>query len=215
MRRLHLGRWGLVGVTTLSFAFLMSTPAYTALEPGEMLGRENCHEAKELLPERIYEGFCNGEFGPTEIVHLPDEAFVYSTKFQAGSEANAGKYYVTDQGYMYERETNTWPRYWYGYPFPELLTTDPKSIDLNDPKLAYKIMYNHQVARFQIDDVYYFLALKWATPQGFDRSVEFGVYATPLIGRHSGPIDNPDMCYLKNMYFGIAPYDVVGVATME
>lgn len=213
MQRLH---WESAGLTILSWVLLLSTPVFGELKPGDVLGQANCREAKELLPERIYQGFCQGEFGPSEIIALPDEAFVYSRKFMAGSEANAGKYYITDEGYMYETATNTWPRYWYGFPFPELLT-DPKHIDLRDHKNAYnyKMMYNHQVARFQIDDVYYFLALKWVTPTGFDRSVEMGIYATPFIGRHSGPTDNPDECYLKNLYFGIAPYDVVGVAQME
>src|SRR3989441_11064487 len=59
------------------------------------------------------------------------------------------------------------------------------------------------------------LALKWATPSGFDRSVEFGAYATWYIGRHSGPTNNPDDCYLKDLIFGTAPYDVVGVSTLE
>ncbi len=76
-------------------------------------------------------------------------------------------------------------------------------------------MYNHQVARFQVDDVYWFLAIKWARPSGFDRSVEFGAYARWNIGRHSGPpSDNPDDCYLKDLLFGVAPYDVVGVSNM-
>ena len=131
----------------------------------------------------------------------------FSKKFRAGSEANAGKYYVTDTGYMYETATKTWPHFWYGFPFP--------NIDENDPTAAYKVMYNHQVARFQIDDVYWFLALKWVTPSGFDRSAEFGTYGTWYIGRHSGPIDNPDDCYLKDIIFGVAPYDVVGVSTLE
>jgi hypothetical protein len=42
---------------------------------------------------------------------MKDEAFQYSTRFKAGSEANAGKYYVTDEGYMYEAATKTWPHY--------------------------------------------------------------------------------------------------------
>lgn len=74
--------------------------------------------------------------------------------------ANVGKYYVTDSGYMYETATKTWPRYWYGFPFP--------NVDENDPHAGYKVMYNQQVARFQIDDVYWFLAIKWATPKGAD-----------------------------------------------
>ncbi len=62
----------------------------------------------------------------------------------------------------------------------------------------------------------WFLAVKWATPTGFDRSVEFGAYARWNIGRPSGPpTDNPDDCYLKDMNFGVSPYDVVGVATMN
>src|SRR2546428_11582910 len=76
-------------------------------------------------------------------------------------------------------------------------------------------MYNHQMARYQIDDVYWFLSLKWATPTGFDRMVEFGAYGTLYIGRHSGPIANPDDVYLKDIIFGVAPYDVVGVSTLE
>jgi hypothetical protein len=61
----------------------------------------------------------------------------------------------------------------------------------------------------------WFLALKWATPSEFDRSVEFGAYATWYIGQHSGPTQNPDDCYLKDIIFGVAPYDVVGVSTLE
>jgi hypothetical protein len=45
--------------------------------------------------------------------------------------------------------------------------------------------------------------------------VEFGAYATWYIGRHSGPTDNPDDTYLKDIIFGVAPYDVVGVSTLE
>lgn len=83
------------------------------------------------------------------------EALQYSAKFKAGSEANAGKYYVTDDGYLYGTATKTWPHYWYGFLFPG-------DIDANNPKAANKIMYNHQVARFQVDDVYWFLAIRWA-----------------------------------------------------
>ena len=71
-----------------------------------------------MLPDQILQGYCNGEYGPTEIVEVPDSAFQYSQKFRTGSEANAGKYYVTDQGAMYETATKTWPHYWYGLSLP-------------------------------------------------------------------------------------------------
>ena len=54
------------------------------------------------------------------------------------------------------------------------------------------------------------------TPKRFDRSVEFGAYASWYIGRHSGPpTDNPDDCYLKDLIFGMSPYDVVGVSNYD
>ncbi len=179
--------------------------AFATLKPGDTLSAANCQEAKALLPNEILQKFCAGQY-TAEIVAVDENDFQYSLKFKAGSEANAGKYYVTDTGYLYETTTKTWPRFWYGFPFPQ--------IEESDPQAAYKVMYNHQVARFQIDDVYWFLALKWATPGGFDRAVDFGAYATWFIGRHSGPLANPDETYLKDLIFGVAPYDIVGVSTL-
>src|SRR3989442_2404291 len=201
----RLTQWALTALTTLSLT-LGFTCASAELKPGDRLDKSNCQEAKGLLPEHVMEKFCAGQYS-AEIIEAKDDAFQYSTKFKAGSEANAGKYYVTDEGYMYETATKTWPHYWYGFPFPQ--------IDEKDPKAASKVIYNLQIGRFQYDDTYWFLSLKRATPTGFDRLVEFGAYATPFIGRHSGPIANPDDCYLKDIIFGVAPYDVVGVSTLE
>jgi hypothetical protein len=198
-------RWGLAVLTTVSLA-TFTTPAFAELKPGDKLDKSNCQQAKGQLPDYVMEKFCDGRY-TAEIIEVKDEQFQYSKKFREGSEANAGKYYVTDDGYMYETATKAWPHFWYGFPFPD--------VDEKDPKAANKIMYNHQVARFQIDDVYWFLATKWATPNGFDRSVELGVYATWFIGRHSGPTYNPDDTYLKDLIFGVAPYDMVGASIME
>lgn len=205
MQWLHQIRWRLALPLALSLTVLTSL-ALAELKPGDKLDKSNCQEAKNMLPEHVMEKFCSGQYS-AEIIEVKDEAFQYSAKFKAGTEANAGKYYVTDDGYMYETTTKTWPHYWYGFPFPQ--------IEEKDPTAASKVMYNAQMTRFQYDDVYWFLSIKWVTPTGFDRSVEFGAYATPYIGRHSGQIDNPDDTYLKDIIFGVAPYDVVGVSTLE
>jgi len=204
MQWAHLTRWGLALLATAGLSFV-SSPASAELKPGDKLDKSNCQEAKDLLPEHVMEKFCDGKY-IAEIIEVKDDNFQYSKKFKAGSEANEGKYYVTDDGYMYETASKTWPHFWYGFPFP--------NVDEKDPLAGYKIMYNHQVARFQVDDVYWFLAVKWATPTGFDRSVEFGAYANWFIGRHSGPMDNPDDCYQKDLVFGTSPYDVVGVSNL-
>lgn len=205
MHTSSLTRWWLGLVATVSIA---GFPAFAGaeLKPGDKLDQSNCQEAKDLLPEHVMEKFCEGKYA-AEIIEVKDEQFQYSAKFKAASEANVGKYYVTDEGYMYETATKTWPHYWQGFPFPV--------VDENDPQAGYKVVYNHWVARYQFDDVYWFLAIKWATPGGFDRSVEFGAYVTSYIDRHSGPMENPDDTYLKDIIFGVAPYDVVGISTLE
>ncbi|HKA52563.1 MAG TPA: DUF1329 domain-containing protein, partial [Candidatus Binatia bacterium] len=151
--------WGLAVLAAASLT-LFTAPASAELKPGDKLDKANCQEAKGMLPDYVMEKFCDGKYA-AEIIEVKDDAFQYSKKFKAGSESNAGKYYVTDEGYMYEASSKTWPHFWYGFPFPDL--------DEKDPKAGYKVMYNHQVARFQVDDVYWFLAIKWATPTGFDR----------------------------------------------
>ena len=157
---MRLTNWGLVALTTASLA-MFSMPVQADINPGSKLNKANCQEAKDLLPEHVMEKFCAGQY-EAEIIEVKDADFQYSTKFKAGSEANAGKYYVTENGYMYETATKSWPHFWYGFPFPGI--TDK---DKDDPQIANKIMYNHQVARFQVDDVYWFLAIKWARPSGF------------------------------------------------
>src|SRR5262249_16291858 len=135
MQRSHLTHWRLVALTILSLTLLL-TPAGAELKPGDRLDKTNCQEAKGLLPEHVMEKFCDGKYA-SEIIEVKDEAYQYSKKFSAGSEANAGKYYVTDDGYMYETATKTWPHFWYGFPFPQ--------IDDKDPKAAYKVVYNLQI----------------------------------------------------------------------
>ena len=87
---------------------VLTTPASAELKPGVKLDKSNCQEAKGLLPDVVLEQFCAGQY-TADIVEVKDDAFQYSKKFRAGSEANAGKYYVTDNGYMYETATKTWP----------------------------------------------------------------------------------------------------------
>src|ERR1043166_4375896 len=139
--------WGLAVLAAASLT-VFTAPASAELKPGDKLDKSNCQEAKGMLPDYVMEKFCDGKYA-AEIIEVKDEAYQYSKKFRDGTEANAGKYYVNDEGFMFETATKTWPHYWYGLPFPQ--------IDENDPKAASKVMYNAQMTRFQYDDVYWFL----------------------------------------------------------
>jgi len=88
-------RWGAAMLTASSLIILPSLVA-AELKPGDKLDKSNCQEAKGLLPDYVMEKFCDGKY-TAEIIEVKDEAFQYSQKFRAGSEANAGKYYVSDE----------------------------------------------------------------------------------------------------------------------
>lgn len=198
--------YGLALGLALSWAGLRPDSVRAELQPGDTLSQENCKQAEGMLPDRILDGFCSGEYGPTKIIEVKDEAFQYSKAFTFATEKNAGQYYVTEKGALQETATNTWPRDWHGFPFPE--------INPQDPQAGYRIMYNHQVAYFQFDDGYWFASTDWIGPDGFDRSVSLGAYGTLFIQRPSGPLANPDETRLKDIIFGVAPYDMVGVSSM-
>src|SRR2546425_12816644 len=104
-------RWGLAVLAAASLT-AFTTPASAELKPGDRLDKSNCQEAKGMLPDYVMEKFCDGKYA-AEIVEVKDEAYQYSAKFRTGTEANAGKYYVTDDGYMYETATKTRPHHWY------------------------------------------------------------------------------------------------------
>src|SRR5262249_17360878 len=100
-------RWSLAMLATASLA-TFAPLASSELKPGDKLDKSNCQEAKNMLPEHVTEKFCNGQY-TAEIIEVKDENFQYSKKFREGSEANEGKYYVTEDGYMFETATKTWP----------------------------------------------------------------------------------------------------------
>src|SRR6266700_1209784 len=114
MQRSRLIRWGLTVLTIVGLTVL-TTPAFAELKPGDKLYKSNCQEAKGLLPDVVLEKFCAGQF-TAEIVEVKAHTFQYSKKFRACSESNAGKYSVTDTGYVYETATMTWPDCWYWFP---------------------------------------------------------------------------------------------------
>jgi hypothetical protein len=143
----------------------------------------------------------------SKIIEVPKDALRWSTRFHAATEANQGKYEVNAQGILIDKATGTWPHFGYGQAFTQ--------IDPNDPQAAYKIMYNFFRTLVQWDDVNVFINFFWTTPQGLDRYVDFRGQALSYFSRWSGPIENPEEVAAKVLIYGVAPYDVVGLATLD
>jgi hypothetical protein len=76
-------------------------------------------------------------------------------------------------------------------------------------------MYNFSYTLMQPDDADRFSNLHWVTPTTLGRHVEFQGQVLFYGSRFSGPIANPDATLWKLIIAGVAPYEVVGVVTLQ
>jgi len=158
------------------------------------------------MPEAILRRFASGHH-ISKVIALPPEAIQWGSRFKELSESNLGKYDVNEHGVLIETSTGTWPRYRPGgFPF--------SSIDPNDPKVAYKIIYNFFSRGGPIDDIDVFLNIFWVDEKGLNCYVDFAGQFLAYASRWSGPIPNPEEVGGKGLGYGAAPYDVVGLATL-
>src|SRR5215510_14017299 len=176
------------------------------LKPGDVLDQTRWQEAKGMMPDAILRRFETGQH-ISKVIEIPSGTLQWSTRYNQATEENQGKYEINEQGIMIEKATGTWPRFAYGMPFSQ--------IDPNDPKAPYQIMYNFFRTLGQADDINVFVNFFWTTPQGLDRYVDFRGQALGYGSRWSGPLPNPDEVAAKVLIFGVAPYDVVGLATLD
>jgi len=197
-------RLGALGVLLL--CSLLTVSSHAELNVGDTLDASNWQEAKGKMPDAILRRFESGQH-VSKIIEIPPEGIRWGSRFLKLTEANVGKYAVTADGVMVENATGSWPRYSDGgFPFPQL--------EVSDPQLAYKIMYNFAQAGGPIDDVDVFVNIFWVNDAGLERYVDLKGQAIAYGARWSGRIDNPDEVSTKVLIYGIAPYDAVGLATL-
>ena len=110
-----------------------------------------------MMPDAVLRRFALGQH-LSKIIAVPKDALRWSTRFNAATEANQGKYEVNSQGILIEKATGTWPHFGYGRAFAH--------IDPSDPQAAYKIMYNFFRTAVQWDDIDVFINFFWSLFKG-------------------------------------------------
>lgn len=192
-------------VSVFFLGFLRSASVQAELKPGDTLSQTNWQEAKGLLPEAVLRRFADGSY-QAQVIAL-QTPLSWGSKFQTASAANAGKFSVDAEGSLLDNTTHAYPAFLYGYPFPQI---DPK-----DPQVAAKVMYNFSYTLMQADDADRLSNLHWVTPSALDRYVEFQGQILFYGSRFSGPVPNPYKTLRRLIIAGVAPYEVVGVVTLE
>lgn len=188
------------------FLFLLfSSLTHAELKPGDTLDQGNWQAAKGLMPDSILRRFEDGSYRAT-VTAFPG-GMAWGSKFTAASETNTGKFSVDGNNSLTDSATQAYPTFLYGYPFPQI---DPK-----DPQAADKVMYNFSYALMQADDADRFSNLHWLSPRALEKYIDFQGQILFHGARFSGPIANPDAALRKAIIVGVAPYEVVGVVTLE
>jgi hypothetical protein len=187
------------------FSLLGGPVAGNELKPGDLLNQANWQGARGLIPDTVLHHFQEGGY-QAKIIALPD-SLGWGSKFKAASEANAGKFAINAADSLIDKETNTYPAFLYGHPFPQI---DPK-----DPQAGAKVIYNFSYTLMQADDADRLSSLYWVAPSALERHVEFKGQLLFYGSRFSGPIANPDATLRKGIIAGVSPQEVYGVVTLE
>jgi hypothetical protein len=205
-RRKYWDRTAITALWSVLLTIASISHASAELNPGDTLNQLTWQQAQGMMPDVILHRFQTGQH-ISPIIALPPEALRWSSEFTQATETNKGKYSVNTRGVLLENDTGTYPRFMYGMPFIH--------IDPNDPLAPYQIMHNFLAVQRQIDDGDVLVNFFWVTPDRLERYVDLRGQGLIYLARWSGPIPNPDEVRSKILISGVAPYDVVGVATLD
>jgi len=182
------------------------TPVARKTDKPWILDRNNWQQAEGLLPDVVLERVKKGDYHFTVAPVDPDKfKRNYSRAFWEASEKNAGKYDI-DAGTcgLKDVETGKIPEFYFGYPFPDI---DPK-----DPEAACKMAWNFSAASAMGSGGGATFTLNGIDRNGEFKRIKLWSNAQAFLGRHGGPIDNPEHLRGTGMANVLEPTDIDGVA---
>ena len=187
-------------------AVLLVSARAGAEDPPWILGANNWQEGTDLLPGPVLERVKKAEYS-FKVVPVDPLKFRanYSRKFWEASEANEGKYEVApDVCGLIDKATGKIPTYFFGLPFPKL---DPK-----DPQAGCKIAWNFTAASLQGEGGGATFTLNGIDGDGEFKHIKVSGEGMAFLGRHGGPIDNPEGLRSTGMAVLHEPQDIEGVS---
>lgn len=174
-----------------------------------ILDQNNWKQAEGLLPEVVLNRVKAGDYW-FKVQPVDPELFKqnYSKKFWDSSEANHGKYDVDPATCgLKEKATGKIPSFYFGYPFPKI---DPK-----DPLAACKMAWNFEAANAMGEGQGATFTLNGIDGNGEFKRIKLWLHANQYLGRHGGPIDNPENLRSTAMTNVLEPQDVDGVGGLN
>ncbi|HWP65975.1 MAG TPA: DUF1329 domain-containing protein [Candidatus Limnocylindria bacterium] len=196
-------------VLALVMGLIGATPPRAAeLTTGELIDQTSWRKAEGLLPPEILAHYERGEYA-NKFVDWPADKNDHAPEFTAGTEANAGKFAVAPNGSVVDVATGKQPPYLVGFPFP--------TIDAQDPKAAYKVLWNYFYRTwFYYGNVYAESQINWMSPTGLERRVDVqgSFFYYDGVPREELPASNPNNFLYQNLVLVVRPSDVHGTAAL-
>jgi hypothetical protein len=195
---------GIVSVASLAPA---DEPDAGPLQAGDVLDQSNWQKAEGLLPPEILQHYKDGGYA-NPVVDWPADFFNWPTDFKAGSEANAGKFDIGEQGQVIDKATGKQPPYLIGFPFPD--------IDPQDPKAGIKVIWNFFYRTWYFGNSRNESQLNWVAPRKLERrtdvDVSFKYYdGVPDYERE----ENPQNFSVQFLTIVVSPADLNGTANLS
>ena len=172
------------------------------------LDASTAEKARDLVPEPVLKRVRAGEYRFPVVPADPAKFRAnYSVPFWEASAANDGKYDLDGATCgLRDKATGKVPDFYFGYPFP--------NVARDDPQAGCKIAWNFTAASLMAGGTGASFYLTGLDQNGAYRTVRTRIQATGFVGRHGGPIPNPDRLVAKATSLALEPRDVEGVSTL-
>lgn len=199
-----------VGAFLMGLLCLLSMTSTTSADvvPGDVIDSSNWQKAEGLLPEPVLNWVKRGEF----ILNVGELDVEDPTKIRAdyvleAFETNRDKYAIDEAGGVVVKETGELAKVIVGFPFTVL---DPQ-----DPKVAEKLMYNHQFGQHVNGFFKFRFQLIWVGSTGFERDVDAAWQGASMTGfPEARELRNPAGVEKYSILVVRKPYDLAGTAIM-
>ena len=186
---------------------LITSEGFCDVSPGDVIDSTNWEKAEGLLPERtlryVKEGKLTLEIGELDYdpaQQLPD--YVLEAR-----KTNSGRYDLDADDWIVEKETGKRAEKILGHPFP--------TVDLVDPKVATKIMYNTKYWGYVQGNFRMAFTQHFLNPTGYLRGIEaLGVNMYMDGNPRAMAISNPDRVEKYQIFRATSPYDISGTAVL-
>ncbi len=169
------------------------------------LDSNNWQQGEGLLPPVVLDRVKKGDYWYS-VQPVDPEKFKqnYSPQFWAASESNAGKYDVRDEVCgLVDKSTGDVPEFYFGLPFPKI---DPK-----DSRAGCKIAWNFNSAGGQGGGGGATFTLNGIDTGGEFKRIKLWTHLKSYLGKHGGPIDNPEELRSTGITNVQEPTDIDGV----